>query len=265
MARAQQPGAEEHYTAVIGSGRPVTVFSHGFAGSIRDTRPFGTGIRGTKVFPHMPGHGGNPSPGPGWDYSTLADSLAGVLKRTQADQALGVSMSAGALARLITEGTPAALKLKKVAFVLPASWTAPPEHLLEHFEDYTQMLRRSVERGDEEALSQALLEREAPEVRSMPEAQMFARARAHAIITTDLKDGIGLACRIAVEHPERASEFTGDVLVLTHADDSSHPVEIAERYAAAFPQARLEVLPRGSILWRGRREVRHILGEFFNS
>ena len=265
MTRAILPGAEEHYTAIIGSGEPTTVFAHGFGGSIRDTRPFATGIRGTKVFPHMPGHGGNPSPGPGWDYPMLAHALASVLERTDADHALGVSMSAGALARLITDGHPAARSLKKVAFVLPASWTTPPEHLMENFAAYTTMLRGYVESGDEDGLAHALLEREAPEVRQMPEAQQFARGRARAIMTTDLKDGIGLARQTAVDNPAGAADFAGEVLVLTHEDDNSHPVEVAQKYAAAFPSARLEVLPRGSILWRGRQDVRRILGEFFGS
>ena len=265
MTRTNLPGADEHYTAIIGSGEPTTVFAHGFGGSIRDTRPFAAGIRGTRVFPHMPGHGGNPSPGPGWEYPMLAQALAGVLERTNADRALGVSMSAGALARLITDGHHAARGLKKAAFVLPASWTAPPEHLMENFAAYTNMLRSYVTEGDEDGLARALAEREAPEVRQMPEAQQFARGRARAIMTTDLEDGIGLACRTAVDNPAGASDFPGDVLVLTHEEDTSHPVEVAQKYADAFPHARLEVLPRGSILWRGRQDVRRILGEFFDS
>ena len=55
---------------------------------------------------------------------------------------------------------------------------------------------------------------------------------------------------------EAAGAFRGEALVLTHEDDRSHPVSVARDCAAAFPRASLEVLPAGSILWRGRSEVR---------
>jgi hypothetical protein len=46
---------------VTGSGSPVTVFGHGLAGSIAETRPFGSGVRGTRAFLHFRGHGATPS------------------------------------------------------------------------------------------------------------------------------------------------------------------------------------------------------------
>ena len=82
-----------------------------------------------------------------------------------------------------------------------------------------------------------------------------------------MSDGLGLALEIAVADTDAAAEnlrsFAGDVLVLTHEDDPAHPVTIAEDIHRAIPTSRLEVLPAGSILWRGRHEVRRILGTFF--
>src|SRR3954454_15874353 len=40
-----------------GSMVPTTVFAHGLAGSIADTRPLGSAVAGRKVFFHFRGHG----------------------------------------------------------------------------------------------------------------------------------------------------------------------------------------------------------------
>lgn len=258
------PGPETGYTAAFGAGEPVTLFAHGFSGSIRDTRPFTSGIEGTRVLVNLGGHGGRPSPGPDWTYATIAAQLSRALADTGATRALGVSMSAGGLARLITERAPEAARLERVAFVLPASWDGFGPQLAARNADYSQRIRQALSSGDREALAAELLAREPAEVQTMAPARAWVRAKVDALFDTDMSDGVGLAERIAVDAPGAAADFEGEVLVLTHEDDPSHPVEIARAYAAAFPAARLEILPPGSILWRGRSEVRRILTEFFN-
>src|SRR5699024_12825627 len=93
------------------------------------------------------------------------------------------------------------------------------------------------------------------------------RSKAENLVRTDMSDGLGLDLEIAVddasEPAENLRDFAGEVLVLTHEDDPAHPVEVAEAIHAAIPGSDLEVLPAGSILWRGRQEARGILGEFF--
>src|SRR5699024_493200 len=125
-------------------------------------------------------------------------------------------------------------------------------------------IRSLLAAGDREGLVEHFLSREPAEVRELEPARAWARQKADALLETDMSDGIGLAAEFAVDHPDAARGFTGDVLVLTHEDDPSHPVEVARDYADAFPQARLEVLPPGSILWRGRTRIREILTDFFN-
>lgn len=257
------PGPATSYISTFGTGEPVTLFAHGFSGSVRDTRPFASGIAGRRALVNLGGHGGRPSPGPNWDYQMIADQLASALDTAQATRALGVSMSAGGLARLITEGTAVATGLEKVAFVLPASWDHFTPELAERTASYSRLLHTFLNRGDRDGLVQALLDREPPQVADLEPAHAWTRAKVDAIFDTDMSDGIDLATRIAVNHPEAAKDFTGQVLVLTHEDDPSHPVEIARMYADAF-NADLEVLPAGSILWLGRSRVRQILTEFFN-
>lgn len=267
------PGADTGYIATFGSGDPHTLFSHGFAGAIRDTRPFGTGISGTKHFLHLFGHGGRPSPGPGWDYALIAEALAEALTATSATRALGVSMSAGGLLRLLSDGHPVTERLEKVALVLPASFTGFPAEVVRSHTAYLESLRGLVAAGDVEGITDIMLSREPAEVADLLPARAWTRTKAENLVTTDMSDGLGLALEIAVDGQylgggldaalERLRDFAGEVLVLTHEDDPAHPVFIAEEIAAAIPDSRLEVLPAGSILWRGRHEVRRILGDFF--
>ena len=267
------PGADTGYIATFGSGDPHTLFSHGFAGAIRDTRPFGTGISGTKHFLHLFGHGGRPSPGPGWDYALIAEALAEALTATSATRALGVSMSAGGLLRLLSDGHPVIEGLEKVALVLPASFAGFPAEVVRSHSAYLESLRGLVAAGDVEGITDLMLSREPAEVADLLPARAWTRTKAENLITTDMSDGLGLALEIAVDGQylgggldaslERLRDFAGEVLVLTHEDDPAHPAFIAEEIAAAIPGSRLEVLPAGSILWRGRHEVRRILGDFF--
>ncbi|MGH3716985.1 MAG: alpha/beta fold hydrolase, partial [Micromonosporaceae bacterium] len=97
----ERPGGVRLEYLVTGSGDPVTVFAHGLAGGIPDTRPLGSGVPGTKVFLHMRGHGGSSPLTPDWQYADLAGDVAAVADATGATQALGVSLGAGALCRLL--------------------------------------------------------------------------------------------------------------------------------------------------------------------
>ncbi|MDN5807991.1 MAG: alpha/beta hydrolase [Brevibacterium sp.] len=263
------PSAETDFIATFGKGEPHTLFGHGFAGAIRDTRPFGTGITGTKHFLHLPGHGGRPSPGPGWNYGQIAEALARALMSTSATQALGVSMSAGGLLRLLSATHPVARSLERVALVLPASFTGFSAEAAEANRAHVEKLRGLVAAGDVESITDLMLSREPAEVADLLPARAWTQAKAENLVNTDMSDGLGLALEIAVDEdadgdPRGAlARFPGEVLVLTHEDDPAHPVEVAEAIAAAIPDSRLEVLPAGSILWRGRHEVRRIIGEFF--
>ncbi|GAA2011978.1 alpha/beta hydrolase [Brevibacterium samyangense] len=259
-----RPGPDTHYLSSFGSGDPVTVFAHGFSGAIRDTRPFASGIAGTRVLVNLGGHGGRPSPGPDWTYTTVATQLADALERSRATRALGVSMSAGGLARLVTDRHPSAGSLERIAFVLPASWAGFPAQDAERNAAYTRTVRARLAAGDREGLLADLLAREPANVAELPPAVSWARAKVDALFDTDMVDGAGLSECVAVEDPAAAADFAGEVLVLTQEDDAAHPVEIARAYASAFANAHLEVLPAGSILWHGRSRVREILTAFFD-
>ena len=65
-------------TLVTGAGEPTTVFAHGLAGGIPDTRPLGSNVAGRRVFFHFRGHGASDTPPGAWTYQDLAADLASV-------------------------------------------------------------------------------------------------------------------------------------------------------------------------------------------
>ena len=105
-----------------GSGLPATVFAHGVNGSIETTRPFGSGVTGSRTFLHFRGYGASADPEMPLTYAALADELRAVADHVGATQALGVSMGAGALCALVAH-TP--LRFERLVFVLPAVLDRP--------------------------------------------------------------------------------------------------------------------------------------------
>jgi len=105
-----------------GSGLPATVFAHGLGGSIEETRPFGSGVRGSRTFFHFRGYGASAAPDTPWTYAALAEELRAVADQVGATQALGVSMGAAALCNLLAQ-TP--LRFERLVFVLPAILDRP--------------------------------------------------------------------------------------------------------------------------------------------
>lgn len=105
-----------------GSGLPATVFAHGLVGSIASTRPFGSGVEGSRTFLHFRGYGASAAAETPWTYPELASELRAVADHVGATQALGVSMGAGALCTLLAD-TP--LRFDRLVFVLPAVLDRP--------------------------------------------------------------------------------------------------------------------------------------------
>ncbi len=115
------PGGLLEFTTT-GSGLPATVFAHGVAGSIATTRPFGSGVKGSRTFLHFRGYGASTAPEGPRTYAALEDDLRAVADHVGATQALGVSMGAGALCTLLAH-TP--LRFDRLVFALPAVLDRP--------------------------------------------------------------------------------------------------------------------------------------------
>ena len=239
-----------------GSGSPVTVFAHGLAGSIGDTRPLGTGVAGTRVFFHFGGHGA--STGAGWGYPDLAADLAAVTTTVGATRALGVSMGAGALAALLVEAPD---RFERVVFFLPAVLDRPRSVAAR---EHLGRLAAAVEAGDAEGAAQVLSLEMPPAVRDRAEARRYAGKRAELLLAGHLASALRrLATEVAVADRSALAAVDVPALVVAQAQDELHPVSAAQDLAEALPHASLAVLPPGA-MWESRRELRRLVTDFLN-
>lgn len=246
---------------VTGSGQPVTVFGHGLAGSIDTTRPFGSGVTGTKVFMHFRGHGASAAPETSpWGYASLARELDDMARHVGATQALGVSMGAGALCHLLEE-TPD--RFERLVLVIPAVLDRPREDAaMQRLLD----MGDAVDARDREGLAEFLLAEQPADKREDPAVRHWCEQQARVLVGTPVARALR---RLPHDKPmadRRAlTRVTAPTLVLAQADDEAHPVWVAEEIAALVPGARLEVLPPGGIMWSHRRHVRDLVGQFLSS
>ena len=238
---------------------PATLFLHGLAGSIEDTRPLASGVPGRKVFAHLPGHGASTGPDP-LDYDTLAAAALAVADHEHATAALGVSLGAATLLRILSR-TPD--RFERVVLYLPAVADVPrrPEALAPHHD-----LADRLAAGDAPGVADALSRTQPFAVRDAPIARDWAERRAKELIAegVDARRWLPLAAAVPLDPQglERLSAVRVPVLVVAQEGDPAHPVESARRVAAALPAARLTVFDEAGALWGHRRELRTLITEF---
>jgi pimeloyl-ACP methyl ester carboxylesterase len=244
---------------VTGAGAPATVFGHGLGSSIDETRPLGSGVRGLRAFLHFRGHGRSTGADGRWDYGALADDLLAVADAVGATRALGVSMGAGALVRVVaTEPT----RFDKVVLVSPATIDRPrADASLARFS-------RMADLGDARdvaALAALLLDDLPEDVRGTEQGRRYARERAARLVGTRVAEALravpGLA---AVADRGALAAVRCDVLIVAAEGDPLHPVSVARELAAALPRARLKVFDEPGPMWHAPREIRAAVSGFLN-
>ncbi|MFI6075111.1 alpha/beta fold hydrolase [Actinoplanes sp. NPDC051343] len=244
---------------VTGSGEPVTVFAHGFAGDIAGTRPLGSGVTGRRVFFHFRGHGRSEAPPGPWTFGDLAADLRAVADRAGASRAVGVSMGSGALGRLLSE-TPD--RFERIVCYLPALLDGVrPQAAVSR----TARMLAASEAGDAAAIA-AAIETELPaDVRGTPPGDAYVRQRTAQVRAHPLAPQIGTLWREpAVPDVAALTGFTGRALVLGCLGDEVHPVAWAERWAGLLPRAELFVYDDPAVLWHNRRDLRERISTFLN-
>ncbi len=254
-------GADLEFRSV-GSGTPVTVFAHGLAGTIADTRPLGGGVSGCRVFPHLRGHGGSVAPPGAWTYADLAEDLATVADAVDATRALGISLGAGALCRLLA-GHPD--RFERLVFFLPSSLDRPvavPDRLIS--------LVRAASCGDATRVEEVLAAEVPAVCRATPTARSFVAGRAAALLGNPVVGCLGGLAGTAALPPGAAGlaalrRVRAPALVLASTDDPLHPLEVAEQLAGTLPYATLRVFSGPGVLWRHRAEVREQISTFLNA
>jgi 3-oxoadipate enol-lactonase len=245
---------------ITGVGDPVTVFAHGLASDITGTRPLGSAVAGRRVFFHFRGHGRSDTPPGPWTFADLAEDLRAVADLSSATRALGVSMGAGALCRLLAD-TPD--RFERVVLYLPAPLddVRPPVavHRLER-------LLTAIESGEAATIAEAV-EQELPQpVRNTPAGWSYLRQRVEQLQNDGLASELETLWRApAVADESVLAAVTARVLVIGCVGDEVHPVGVAERLAGLMPHADLHVYHRPAVLWNSRTELRERISAFLNA
>lgn len=254
---AREAGDIEHLTN--GGGAPHTVFAHGLAGSIATTRPFGSGVHGSRTFLHFRGHGASSAPEGDWTYAALAAELRDVADHVAATRAVGVSMGAGALTRLVAD-TPQ--RFERIVMVLPAVVDTPrTDRALQRLTDAAAL----VDGRDLDGLTELFLDEQPVGVRDDPAVVSWAAQQARLLVGTPVSRALRhLPQAVPLTRGSELASVTVPALVLAQEEDPVHPVHVAEALAAALPSSRLVVLPPGGIMWTHRARVRALVSDFLN-
>ncbi|WP_067508918.1 alpha/beta fold hydrolase [Actinoplanes sp. TFC3] len=245
---------------VSGTGDPVTVFAHGLAGDISGTRPLGSAVTGRRVFFHFRGHGRSSAPPGPWSFADLAGDLHAVAEHAGATRAVGVSMGAGALCRLIA-GDPG--RFERIVLYLPAPLDGVRPRAAE--ERLTRLLT-AIESGEAAEVAEAVEPELPPSVRDTPTGWSYLRHRVEQLQRDGLAPELETLWRApAVADLAALRSYPGKALVLGCLGDDLHPAAWAERVAGLLPQAQLHVYDRPAVLWTNRRELRDRISTFLNT
>jgi pimeloyl-ACP methyl ester carboxylesterase len=201
-------------------------------------------VPGTKVFYEARGHGSAPLPEQ-VGYDELADDLDRIATETGATQALGVSLGAHTVLRLLCRVPD---RFAKAVLFLPAALDEPPVR--------REGLADALAAGDRERVL-AWVRAELPADR---DTSAYAAARTSYLLSSPglrtLLDGL-------TEPPVPDLALLGtvstDVLVLAQEGDPVHPAAVARELAAALPRASLVVFDRPGVLWTARARLRSLV------
>jgi len=243
---------------ITGSGAPATVFAHGLAHGIATTRPLGGGLDGRKIFFQFRGHGRSDAPPGPWGYPDLARDLRAVADLGGATRAVGMSLGAGALCRLLAQSPS---RFDRVVFFLPATLDTdrPPAR-----QRFTELLT-TVTEGDVSGVAEVIAAETPVTVRNTPAAWAYLRQRIDQLLRDGLAPGLAdLVGRAAIVDPAALRAVTARALVIGCQGDDLHPVEVAERLASVLPDAELHVYDRPGVLWNNRTDLRSRVAGFLN-
>jgi pimeloyl-ACP methyl ester carboxylesterase len=244
---------------VTGRRGPITVFAHGLAGSIDETRPFGSGVDGTRVFFHFRGHGASSGSESGWTYDAVAEDVRAVMRAYGARRGLGVSLGSGALLRVAVTEPDA---FDRLVLVLPATIDQPR---VDAAVDLMQARADLVEHRDLAGLAASLVAEQPVGVRERPDVQLWADRQARRLSSTTVARALR---ELPPLHPlasrDQLAAVTCPVLVIGQEGDAAHPAAIARELAALLPDADLEVYDDQGVLWSHRAEVRRRISTFLN-
>jgi 3-oxoadipate enol-lactonase len=244
---------------VTGLGNPVTVFAHGLGNGIPETRPLGSGVAGRRVFFQFRGHGRSAAPAGRWTYADLARDLRAIADLSGATRAVGVSLGAGALCRLLADHPD---RFDRVVLFLPAVLDTPrPVAARERLD----ALLQAIDAADAAEVANVLAQDIPSSMRNNPAAWSFLRQRMETLMGDGLAPGLAsLPEQVAVNNREALRGVRVPALVIGSVGDDLHPAAIAEEIADLLPESTLHIYEKPGVLWTQRADVRDRIATFLN-
>lgn len=226
------------FVDVDGEGDPVTVVAHGLTNSAKELATLTPFMPGTSVRFDFRGHGRSASPAAGYTFADFASDLDAVARAYDATRAVGTSLGAGAICRLLEEN-PA--RFERIILLLPAGVDGQlGDGDVGRFLDVADLLDRHPK---EEAI-RIILERpdsaaryaKAPWMRDLSAAiweDINPKAAAQAIreIVRDTP----------ISDREVLRKVEAPVLIICMDGDPIHPVAVGETLADVLPNSELMV------------------------
>lgn len=238
MAEVLAPDGTGLHVEVDGQGEPVTVFAHGLTNSCAELAPFTPMAPGTKVRFCFRGHGHSGTPGPGtYGFADFAGDVDAVARAYGATQAVGTSLGAGAITRLIASDPD---RFERLVFVLPAALDVP---LAEH-EDFDRTATLLETLAPDEAIERIL----EGSGRAAEYAERPWLRDIDMLLWQDLNAvGVARAIRevtrdIAIADRELLRRVEAPTLVIAREGDAIHPAELGRVLVDLMPNAELILL-----------------------
>jgi pimeloyl-ACP methyl ester carboxylesterase len=230
-----------------GKGAPVTLVVPGLAATKGEARIPASGLPGTRVVLTLPGHGDEPdTPSGYWRYQTIAGDVLRVADEVKARNAIGVSLGAGALTRLVADNPD---RFDKLVLLFPAMLDEPRPR-----EELTRLATE-----DPEEL-RALVAKPLPTGHALGD-YVEERAKALTRLRAAIKE---LEDLHPIDDRDQLRGVSADVLVIGAVGDPLHPEDIARETAKAFPRARLEIFDSSAPLITHRTQIRTLLRDFLS-
>lgn len=223
------------HVEVEGSGAPVTLFAHGLTNSCVELAAFTPFVQGTKVRFCFRGHGhsGLAEPG-GYGFADYAADVTAVADATGATRAVGTSLGAGAITRVVAADH---ARFERLVLVLPAALDVPVRgHPLSL---RTAELLETLPK--DEAIAQILRESGRDQTyETNPGLREFDMFLWQDLDPLGVAGAIrGIIGEVAVEDADLLRRVDAPTLLIAREGDALHPIEVARRMAGLLPDAEL--------------------------
>jgi pimeloyl-ACP methyl ester carboxylesterase len=238
------------HVEVDGEGEPVTVLAHGLTNTCRELARLTPLVPGTKVRFCFRGHGDSTAPETGYRFADFARDLEAVASAYGATRAVGTSLGAGAIARLLST-TPD--RFERLVLLLPAGLDRLPRHT-ETFLRTAELLESKPRDEAIDAILNDPSRVEAyvrqPWMRDF-ERETWDHANLQALATCirEVMEDFPVSDR------ELLRKVEAPTMIICREGDEVHPAEVGRILAGIMPNAELWSFPDDVALFDALPEI----------